>query len=179
MLALWHLLFPIIRQCRYQSYSHAHFVSPDDKGDLAAPRVDKTGPAGVQYDVFPVPCTETDGWVVKWLPCILKNCRENQNDSKIRTGTERKKVCLHRFNPEDSLFLCIPNMMGRSLGCRWRRTGVPIKSWGRYPRRGTALRNTKRAINHSVKPDSSWRFSSEVRLTSHPHPEIHNLECVW
>lgn len=30
-------------------------------------------------------------------------------------------------------------MVGRSLGCRWRRTGVPIKSCGKYPSNGTAL----------------------------------------
>lgn len=84
---------------------------------------------------------------------------EKAKMTEIRTGTERKKVCLHRINSADSLFLCIPNMMGRSLGCRWRRTGVPIKSWGRYPRRGTALRNTQRVISHSVKPDSLWTFS--------------------
>lgn len=63
-----------------QQDSHAHFVSPNNERDLAAPRVDKTGPAGVKYDVFSVPCTEADWWVVKWLPCILKNCKEAKNN---------------------------------------------------------------------------------------------------
>lgn len=47
------------------------------------------------------------------------------------------------LNAVDSLFLWIPNIIGRSFGCRWRRMGVPMRSWGRYPRRGTALRDAK------------------------------------
>lgn len=129
-----------------QQDSHAHFVSPNNERDLAAPRVDKTGPAGVKYDVFSVPCTEADWCVVKWLPCILKNCKEAKNNMATwRWGRvfRHKTVCLCQSNVVNSLFLWIANIIGRSFGCRWRRTGVPIRSWGRYPRRGTALRDTK------------------------------------
>lgn len=41
--------------------------------------------------------------------------------------------------PFNLLFLWMANMIGRSSGWRCRRTGVPIRSWGRYPRSGTAL----------------------------------------
>lgn len=61
-------------------YSHSHFVSPDNKGHLAAPGIDETGPAGVQNDVFSISCTEPDGWVVKRLPCVLEDCRESPKE---------------------------------------------------------------------------------------------------
>lgn len=129
-----------------QQDSHAHFVSPNNERDLAAPWVDKTGPAGVKNDVFSVPCTEADWWVVEWLPCILKNCKEAKNNMAgwwWGQFSATRHACLCRSNAVDSLFLWIANIIGRSFGCRWSRTGVPIRSWGRYPRRGTALRDTK------------------------------------
>lgn len=52
-------------------HSHPDSVSPDDEGDLPAPRVDEAGPAGVQRDVLPVPGTEPDGGIVKRLPAGL------------------------------------------------------------------------------------------------------------
>lgn len=62
-------------------------MSPNNKGDLAAPGVDKTGPAGVQDDVFSISCTEADGRVVKWLSCVLKDCREHR---KIKQPDQNK-----------------------------------------------------------------------------------------
>ena len=52
-------------------HSHPDSVSPDDEGDLPAPRVDEAGPAGVQRDVLPVPGTEPDGGIVERLPTGL------------------------------------------------------------------------------------------------------------
>lgn len=40
-------------------YLHAHFVPANDEGHLAAPGIDKAGPAGVDCDVLTVSCTET------------------------------------------------------------------------------------------------------------------------
>lgn len=50
-------------------------MSTDDKGDLTTPRVDKAGPAAVNGNVLSVSCKETDRGVIKWLTCILQNCR--------------------------------------------------------------------------------------------------------
>lgn len=36
-----------VSTCLGNKYLHADFVSPNNKGDFAAPRIDKTGPAGV------------------------------------------------------------------------------------------------------------------------------------
>lgn len=52
-------------------HSHPDSVSPDDEGDLPAPRVDEAGPAGVQCDVLPIPGAEPDGRIVKRLPTRL------------------------------------------------------------------------------------------------------------
>lgn len=52
-------------------------MPPNNKGDSVAPRVDKTGPAGVEYDVFSVSCAEADGRGVNGLPSVLVDCREN------------------------------------------------------------------------------------------------------
>lgn len=78
-------------------------MSPNNKGDLAAPRVDKTGPAGVKYDVLSVSGAEADGRVVKGLPGVLEDCRENSKDQittsenfQANTGNSlswSKKVC--------------------------------------------------------------------------------------
>lgn len=75
-----------------------------------------------------------------------------------------KSFFLHLLNSVDSLFLWIPNIMGRSLGCRWRRTGVPIRSWGRYPRRGTALmhRETRKITSNQFHcPLMVWWFECQ------------------
>lgn len=83
-------------------------MSPDDKGDLAAPRVDKTGPAGVKYDVLPVSGAEADGRVVKGLPGVLEDCRENSkkqmatsDNFQADTGKQpvpvQEGACTHSF----------------------------------------------------------------------------------
>ena len=99
--------------------------------------------------------------------------------------TDTKVFFLHLLNSVDSLFLWIPNIVGRSLGCRWRRTGVPIRSWGRYPRRGTALMHRKiRKIpsNQSYCPLTVWWFACEhskeekKKTCRHGLPLIHILK---
>lgn len=52
-------------------------MSPDNEGDLAAPGVDETGPAGVKSDVLSISCTEADGRVVERLPGVLEDWKEN------------------------------------------------------------------------------------------------------
>lgn len=51
----------------------AHFVSANNERDLAAPRIDETGPAGVNGDVLAISRTEADGGMVKGLTSILQN----------------------------------------------------------------------------------------------------------
>lgn len=82
-------------QLRY--YSHPYFVPPNYKGDFSAPRVYKTGPAGVKNDIFSISCTESDGRVVKWLACILKNCRGGQNDAVWAWLSEQMQEVLSPF----------------------------------------------------------------------------------
>lgn len=50
---------------------HSDFVPANDEGDLAAPGVDKAGPAGVNGDVLAISCAETNWGVVKRLAGIL------------------------------------------------------------------------------------------------------------
>lgn len=53
------------------------FMSPDDEGHFAAPRVDEAGPAGVQGDMVPVLTAQAHWRVLKWrLACVLQNCVE-------------------------------------------------------------------------------------------------------
>lgn len=49
---------------------------------------------------------------------------------------------LERGRESDSLFLWMATIMGLSSGWRYSRTGVPTRSWGRYPNRGTARSST-------------------------------------
>lgn len=62
--------------CKLMQLAHSHpdFVPADDEGDLAAPRVDKAGPAAVHHDVLAVSGAETDGGVVERLAGVLQNC---------------------------------------------------------------------------------------------------------
>lgn len=60
-----HVLFNLV-------HSHADFVSADDKGNFAAPGIDKAGPAGINGDVLSVTSTETDG-VIERLAGILQD----------------------------------------------------------------------------------------------------------
>lgn len=53
-------------------YSHANFVSADDKGNFAAPGIDKAGPAGIYGDVLSVTSAEADG-VVERLAGVLQD----------------------------------------------------------------------------------------------------------
>lgn len=53
---------------------HSDFVSPDYKRDFTTPRIDKTGPACVQSDVFSISGTKADGRVVERLSSVLQNC---------------------------------------------------------------------------------------------------------
>lgn len=55
-------------------YSRADFVSADNKGDFAAPGINKTGPAGVNGDILSVSCTETYRRMIEWLTSVLQNC---------------------------------------------------------------------------------------------------------
>lgn len=51
-----------------------------------APGVDKAGPAGVENDVFSVPCAEPDGGVVEGLAGALEDCRENRPGQIMAAG---------------------------------------------------------------------------------------------
>lgn len=55
------------------------------------------------------------------------------------------------------LFLWIASIKGLSFGWRCTKTGVPIKSWGRYPNRGTALEKEKQRKKNLYK-------SSEINV---------------
>lgn len=149
--------------------SHAHFVPADDKGDLATPRVDKAAPAAVHGDVLAVSRRETDGGVVKRLACVLQNCRREGRRGKkanLRTRqnqTAQLKICVELAvktcgGSESRMLLllrCIASINGRSFGCRLHNTGVPIRSWGRNPSRGTALMCKKsRLLGHITFHDS-------------------------
>jgi len=163
-----------------KKYLHADFVSSNNKGDLSAPGVDKTGPARVQDDVFSISCTDADGRVVKRLPCTLNNCRERWNKKeKNQTMADMKHWSFICFIWLDSLFLWMASMTCRSLGCRWRRTGVPIRSWGRYPRRGTALIQTKHIISVYITRFVFRDVSADI-FSIHASPIIHILEhTTW
>lgn len=49
---------------------------------------------------------------------------------------------LERRRESDSLFLWMATIMGLSSGWMYSRTGVPTRSWGRYPKRGIARSST-------------------------------------
>lgn len=51
----------------------------------------------------------------------------------------------------DLLFLWMASISGLSLGCSCTSTGVSIRSWGRWPRRGTALQG-KHTQGHGRAP---------------------------
>lgn len=61
-------------------------MPPDNEGNFSAPGVHEGGPTGVQHDVFSILSTESDGRVVKWLPCILYDCSMKLEQLKLRSG---------------------------------------------------------------------------------------------
>lgn len=114
-------------------------MSPNNKGDLAAPRVDKTGPAGVKYDVFSISCTEADGGVVKGLPGVLEDCRENGKnqismsaDFQAYTGDSLSwsgKLC--------ALTLSVNTQHDRSvIGMQVKQKGCADQVLGEIPKEG-------------------------------------------
>lgn len=76
----------------------------------------------------------------EWSNGCPAYCRTADKNTVRSIDTQVK--LFFECNSDASLFLWMASIMGRSLGCRCRRTGVPIKSWGRYPSSGTALTNT-------------------------------------
>lgn len=53
---------------------------------------------------------------------------------------------------QNLLFLWIASINGLSLGWRCTKMGVPIKSWGKYPNSGTALKKERETLNnHKAK----------------------------
>lgn len=88
-------------------------------------------------------------------PAYWRTEGKAQKYSQITVGTDFlcrcRKFFLYLFKSMNSLFLWMASMIGRSFGCKWRRTGVPIRSWGRYPRRGTALIHIKYILLQNVQ----------------------------
>lgn len=71
-------------------HSHPDFVPANDEGDLAAPGVDKAGPAAVHHDVLAISGAETNGGVVERLAGVLQNCW--WSSASVKQGVEHKAL---------------------------------------------------------------------------------------
>lgn len=75
-------------------------------------------------------------------PANWRTERESESCALPLSLKKRNGQRLERGRDSDSLFLWMATIMGLSSGWRYSRTGVPTRSWGRYPNRGTARSST-------------------------------------
>lgn len=68
------------------------FVAPYDERHLPAPGVDKGRPASVDGQIFPAAGAHPQGWILKRLPCKLKDWRETTEQTCMRKLRRDKDI---------------------------------------------------------------------------------------